>query len=70
MAGDDQLELPLENTSRLPPLRPWGNPLAQGLWGEALVETGRKHRDPDLVREGREHERLAREAAVRKHTKG
>jgi hypothetical protein len=45
----------------LPPLRPWSSPHAQLLWGQALIFSGKKHRDPTLIRKGWINVRQARE---------
>jgi hypothetical protein len=61
---DNKPEEPQPSSSnRLPPLRSLGNPLAQYLWGRALVETGCKHRDPELIRKGWAHLQMARQEA-------
>jgi hypothetical protein len=44
----------------LPPLRPWRNPHAQLLWGQALIFSGKKHRDLSLIRKGWVHVSEAR----------
>ncbi len=42
------------------PARPWQSRLAQELFGKALVETGRKYKDLELVRLGLSELKVAR----------
>src|SRR6516162_8456748 len=60
-----QLDLFPETAPRspLPPPRPFGSPLVQLVFGEALIKTGLKHHDLNMIRKGWEFMKAAREQA-------
>jgi hypothetical protein len=46
--------------------RPWSSPRAQARFGEALVRTGQKHKDPNLLRLGWLHQNSGAQTTTRR----